>query len=331
MEDIKISVIVPIHGVDKYLEECLNSLLYQTFSKRYEVICVSDSPNDTSPSIIDRFVSLRPDIFVRLDVNNKNLSFTRNDGLKKARGEYVAFVDGDDFVDKNYLLNLYNSAEESRADVVCCNYFMYKNGKTSKFISSFLAPNKLISSKKALKMLMNDIGIRSYAWLKLVKRSFLINSKIEFIDNKKVIEDFVFSYMIFAKANKIMCINDRLYFCRQREESITGSGATFSFVQSFLSGYAIAKLYSYANNIKFKLPIFIKLYFLWYMYLTTKKGDNELDKKVVFHQIFKQFWLIANEVVYQNTPWEDVAKIALNNMEISESIRVTKTEIFNIK
>ena len=85
MEDIKISVIVPIHGVDKYLEECLNSLLYQTFSKKYEVICVSDSPNDTSPSIIDRFVSLRPDIFVRLDVNNRNLSFTRNDGLKKAR------------------------------------------------------------------------------------------------------------------------------------------------------------------------------------------------------------------------------------------------------
>ena len=67
------------------------------------------------------------------------------------------------------------------------------------------------------------------------------------------------------------------------------------------------------------------------MYLTTKKGNNELDKKVVFHQIFKQFWLIVNEVVYQNTPWEDVAKIALNNMEISESIRVTKTEIFNIK
>lgn len=110
---------------------------------------------------------------------------------------------------------------------------MYKNGKTSKFISSFLAPNKLISSKKALKMLMNDIGIRSYAWLKLVKRSFLINSKIEFIDNKKVIEDFVFSYMIFAKANKIMCINYRLYFYRQREESITAVVQLFHLFNHF--------------------------------------------------------------------------------------------------
>ena len=126
---MKVSVIVPIHGVEKYLRKCLRSLLEQDFSYAYEVICVNDSPNDSCPSIIDGFIRLAPSIFKRFDVDNRNISFTRNDGIKVSEGEYITFVDGDDFVDKNFLSTLYKEAIRSESDIVVSNYYGYKNRK----------------------------------------------------------------------------------------------------------------------------------------------------------------------------------------------------------
>ncbi|MDY4159297.1 MAG: glycosyltransferase family 2 protein [Candidatus Onthovivens sp.] len=129
MQDIKVSVIVPIHGVDKYLDQCLSSLLNQKFDYKYEVICVNDTPNDNSPQIIDKYVNLKNDVFKRLDVFNRNVSYTRNDGLKAASGDYVIFIDGDDFVDENLLQILYQNAIKNDAEVVIYNFYMYKKGK----------------------------------------------------------------------------------------------------------------------------------------------------------------------------------------------------------
>lgn len=133
MSDIKVSVIVPIHGVAKYLKRCLGSLLEQDFNLPYEVLCLNDCPNDKSPDIIDEFVSIKPEVFKRIDVQNGNVSFTRNDGLKAAQGDYIAFVDGDDFVSKDYISYFYKTAIEKDADVLITNFYMYKKGKKVNF------------------------------------------------------------------------------------------------------------------------------------------------------------------------------------------------------
>ena len=266
MQDIKVSVIVPIHGVDKYLDQCLSSLLNQKFDYKYEVICVNDTPNDNSPQIIDKYVNLKNDVFKRLDVFNRNVSYTRNDGLKAASGDYVIFIDGDDFVDENLLQILYQNAIKNDAEVVIYNFYMYKKGKNKRFFSSFFAPSGLKTSKKCIKMLMNDIQLRSYSRLKFVKRSLLIDNNIQFISIKKVLEDYTYSFMVLTKANRISCIKDRLYFYRFSDNSITNTWHNFHTIQIFLSAYAITKIYAVMNNTKFVFPSFVKLYFLIYLF-----------------------------------------------------------------
>ena len=167
---MKISVIVPIHGVEKYLYRCLDSLAKQDFSDEYEVLCINDTPNDNSPKIIDEFVTLKTSIFKRIDVFNGNISFTRNDGLKNARGEYITFVDGDDFVSEDFLSKLFNEAITSKADIVVSNYFAYKKHKKIIFTSNFAAKG-VYNNKKALQKLFNDVSCRGYVRGKLFKKS----------------------------------------------------------------------------------------------------------------------------------------------------------------
>lgn len=330
MQDIKVSVIVPIHGVDKFLDQCLSSLLNQKFDYKYEVICVNDTPNDNSPQIIDKYVNLKNDVFKRLDVFNRNVSYTRNDGLKAASGDYVIFIDGDDFVDENLLQILYQNAIKNDAEVVIYNFYMYKKGKNKRFFSSFFAPSGLKTSKKCIKMLMNDIQLRSYSRLKFVKRSLLIDNNIQFISIKKVLEDYTYSFMVLTKANRISCIKDRLYFYRFSDNSITNTWHNFHTIQIFLSAYAITKIYAVMNNTKFVFPSFVKLYFLIYLFFQSIHSENKLKKSIAFRQILRQFWLIKKEIVYTNAPWEEEAKIVLNGLKLAETTTISKDKIFEI-
>lgn len=320
MSELKVSVIVAIHGVERFLKECLDSLDAQDFKFDYEIICVNDTPNDSSPEIIDTYVTKNPKKFKRLDVFNRSLSFTRNDGLKEAKGDYVVFIDGDDFVSPKLLSTLYECAIKSKKDVTCFNYYFYKNGKNKKFISSYFCPKGIKSSKKSLKMLMNDIGVRSYAWLKFIKRDFLIKNQIRFIDNNKVLEDGPFTFMVFSKSDEVNFIKDRLYFYRVNDVSITNSWSSYKAVQLFLSAYALEKIYASSNNKKYYFPTLYKYFFFLYMFIFSRKEKNVLSKKEAFTYFKRQFRLIKKEVVIKNTPWEKEALEMLNGVQIKETI-----------
>lgn len=201
---IKVSVIVPVYGVENYLRKCLDSLVNQTL-KDIEIIVVNDGSPDNSQVIIDEFVKKYPFLVKAFIKENGGLSSARNYGLKFAVGEYLSFVDSDDWLDLYALEEMHNKAKIDNSDVVICdmvshydNYDVYKN--CTKFNSVFevtpSACNKIFKRD-----VVNDIRFLSGLWY----------------------EDLNFSSKIFLKTNRISVISKGFYHCYCREGSITNN------------------------------------------------------------------------------------------------------------
>ncbi len=270
--EIEVSVIVPIHGVGKFLNRCLDTLDKQSFELPYEVICVSDNCCDNSDEIIDSFVKKSPNKFVKLEVCNKNPSDTRNDGLKIARGKYILFVDGDDCVLPDYIKELYNTINGTDSDIGSCNYYFiyegneYKNKKG--FASLFRIPRKC-SPKKARKALYLDVQIRGYVWNKIYRKDFI--DKYHIVFNKFFLpcDDYNFNSICLAKTDKeIKFTTYRGYLYLQRKNSIIHSMNQVKAADSFLKVYTFLRIYELLNNVDlstktlhFSRKLFIKIDF----------------------------------------------------------------------
>ena len=125
---IKVSVIVPVYNVEKYLRQCLDSLVNQTL-KDIEIICINDGTKDNSVEIINEYVKKCPNIIL-INQENQGLGMARNNAMKHAKGDYIAFVDSDDWVDTDMYEVLYNKAIETDADIVECDYRMVFENST---------------------------------------------------------------------------------------------------------------------------------------------------------------------------------------------------------
>ena len=331
MGEIKVSVIVPIHGVGKYLKRCLSSLLNQDFDLPYEVLCISDRPNDNSPEIIDEFVLIKPNIFKKINVNNGNVSFTRNDGLKAAKGDYIAFVDGDDFVSKEYISYFYKTAIEKGADIVVTNFYMFKKGRKRKFFLSFIPYKGYVSKRKATQFMANDIFVRGYLWYKFFKRETIKDCK--FIDVKKTIEDLTFSAMAFMNSKKIYWTQKRNYFYVFHDGSITKDWNPLNYVQLSLNFLAFIKIYAVAiygaeQGYKFfKFSLFIRRFiFLYYVMISKCSFKN---KKMILNKVRKELRILKKYTTFTNSPWENVIKEAGLNW-VKEDIVLDKSKYIDL-
>ena len=137
MNKCKLSIIVPVYGVEKYIDKCLNSLVKQSL-KEIEIIVVNDGTKDNSQKIIDKYVKKYPDKIKSYIKENGGQGSARNYGLKKTTGEYIGYVDSDDFVEKDMYKKLYNKAKENNYDMSYkinfgYNYFPAKEYRNIKY------------------------------------------------------------------------------------------------------------------------------------------------------------------------------------------------------
>lgn len=206
MSKYKVSVIIPVYGVEKYIGKCLDSLVNQTL-KDIEIIVVNDGTKDNSQKIIDKYAKKYKNIKALIKENGGQGS-ARNYGLEHATGEYIGYVDGDDYVEYDMYEKLYNKAKENDLDVVICgNYNVsedYKNKTTdleyTKFDDNFI--NALLG-KKAV-------------WNKIYKRNIIGKTTFR---SKVWYEDFDFSIKVLTNAKKIDYVNEPLYDYLIREGS----------------------------------------------------------------------------------------------------------------
>ncbi len=212
-----ISVIIPIYNVDEYLSRCLSSVAYQSF-RDFEVIMVNDGSTDNSPNIAAQFEREFSN-FKLVHNTKKGVSSARNLGVELATGEYIAFVDSDDYIDINYLKYLYEAAKEHNADVVHCNYGLYY--KESGLVRPVVIRKPkagIMTNMQMVEHTIADFCMRSYLWNKLWRRTLFTDNNITFPEIK--FEDIATTSRLMYFANKGVAINKVLYYYTVRKGSI---------------------------------------------------------------------------------------------------------------
>ena len=218
----KVSVIVPVYNVEKFLKRCLNSLVNQTL-KDIEIIIINDGSKDNSQAIIDEYKAKYPDIIKAYYVENGGVAKARNYALNYVTGEYIGFVDSDDYVSEEMYEKLYNKAIEKNADIVCCSYYSVIDNETfilKKFGNSRIDKDELFDkSVYEANLLFDEVP---YLWNKIFKAEIIKNNNFKFYDDLRIYEDFMFTYQAFSKANKISRIEEGMYYYMvSRESSLT--------------------------------------------------------------------------------------------------------------
>lgn len=214
-----ISVIVPVYNVEHYLDQCICSIINQSY-KELEIILIDDGSEDLSGSLCDRWREKDNRIKVLHQIN-QGLAVARNIGIKMSEGNYIVCVDSDDYISKKMVEDLYIEAVTSNADIVacrteCCN----EDGKMIKTQEN-LSSKKEYCGKEQLKALfMNNSGVTTTAWGKLYKKRLF--EKIEYPAGKYH-EDIYTTYKLLALSKKTCIISSSCYVYRQVSKSITHS------------------------------------------------------------------------------------------------------------
>lgn len=206
----KISIVIPIYNMEQYIGRCIESVLCQTYNN-IEVCLVNDGSTDSSLMLCEKYAKKEKRIKV-VSKENGGLSSARNAGLKIATGDYIMFIDPDDYVAKNYCILAIENIEKYDADISFFSYFQDDSGKKSK--KQLHYKNGIISKREAFSICVND----SHPWNKIYKKSLFKN--IEFPVNRNF-EDDATLYRLIDKGMRFSYFNDATYYYTTRRGSIS--------------------------------------------------------------------------------------------------------------
>ena len=331
MEEL-ISVIVPIYNVEKYLNKCIESIINQSYSN-LEIILVDDGSKDSSGIMCDNYILKDKRIKV-IHKENGGLSDARNVGIEKAKGEYIVFIDSDDWIDEKMIEILYNIIKKNNSDISICDYFLAYNEEIQTQKEDIEIIN--LSNIEALKTIYDkDLGVcMIVAWNKLYKRN-LFKDDIRY-PYGKIHEDEFTTYKLLYKAEKISYTKQKMYYYRQRENSITSSfnKKRLDCLEAFdervkYMKYIVKNESLYKKTLKEYYELIIVMYFKYEkFYSNDKRTLKTLKKKAL--KIFKENknsfqWTIKQKIIFGSFVINP--KIFRIIEEISEKKRRLKDEL----
>lgn len=273
---IKISIIVPVYNMEKYLEKCLDSLVNQTL-KEIEIIVINDGSKDNSINILKQYAKKYKNIKI-YDHDNQGISKTRNFGIEKAKGEYIAFIDSDDYVDTRMFEVMYERAKKDNLDIVVCDYYNYYENRNEieKFkIVDF--EDTTISKDKSLIFQINPSP-----WNKIYRKDLFKIKKYRFPIGIKY-EDLGYVPILLTEANKIGKVNIPLnyYLIRGNSETTTIDERVFDIfkILDILYEYFKKKNMENSKEVEFLFISKLTMYNLQQKLNTNKKCANEFINK----------------------------------------------------
>ncbi len=249
---MKLSVIVPVYNVKQYIDKCITSILDQSF-KDFELILVDDGSTDGSGEMCDAF--LKHDVQIKvIHQKNQGLSGARNTGIRVAKGDYLVFVDSDDWIEPDMFSNMVHFSEIHHADIVVCRgQIVEADGTISRYIG--YDSLEMMSRVEATKEILKDEKMQSFAWNKIYKKELF--EGIEYPVGR-IFEDTATTYKLFYKCNKVVCIPYVGYNYRMNSNSITHEKRTDiqKFIKreldnalAFHERYVFAKKHSELNEV----------------------------------------------------------------------------------
>lgn len=226
----QISVIIPVYNAEKYLDNCIQSILSQTYHT-YEIVLVNDGSIDGSSKIIEKYAERYPYIKA-IHTENKGPAAARKKGVACAAGEYVMFVDADDWLDKKVLEFTVRVAQDTDADIVCLGHReVDENGQTKTVSSQEFDSLEMTKRTQMMHHLHGTRFIDSGPWAKLIRRSLFVD--IDFCENVTIGEDYFMVLQLLEKAGKVVLCKEAMYNRCIRTTSISRSGYSERHRQAF--------------------------------------------------------------------------------------------------
>lgn len=265
----KVSIIVPVYNVEKYIEKCLASLINQTLQD-IEIIIVNDGSTDGSKKIIEKYLENKKIKY--LEKENGGLADARNYAIPYAKGEYIGFVDSDDYVEKTMFEKMYNKAKQEDADMVECD-FIWEYPKKNKIDTGKIYKGK----KQAI------VEARVVAWNKIIKRQILQSTKIKFPKGLRY-EDVEFFYKLIPNLNKISFIKEPLVHYVQRDTSIANTqnektAQIFEILENVINYYIEKNIFNeYKEELEYT---YIRLLLCSSLKRITQIKDKNLKKDLI--------------------------------------------------
>lgn len=304
----KVSVIVPFYNVEGYIEKCLETLVNQTL-KEIEIILVNDGSKDKSINIVEKFLQRYPEKIVYLEKENGGLSDARNFGIPHAKGEYVAFLDSDDYVEKDMYENMYELAKRENSDMVECNfYWEYPDKKKEDIGKEYQVNNEMLEK------------VRVVAWNKLIRREIIQDANIQFPKGYRY-EDVEFTYKLIPFIKKVSFCKKPLVHYVQREGSISNlqnerNIEIFDVLEHVIEFYKENNIYNkYAQEIEY---VYIRYAFCSSLLRIVKIQDEELKDKLLaetWERVNKNFpnWK-QNTILKKNKTPKNIYLRTINRM-----------------
>lgn len=277
----KISLIMAVYNAERYLKQALESVLSQTF-KDFELIAINDGSKDSSLEILKEYEN-KFDNFKIINQTNKGVGPTKNLGLEVATGDYVTFLDSDDFITPDYLENLYKLAVNNDVDISCCGFNLFSDRRLN-LPMPFMCRPGIYSSKNALKKIILDVTMHSFFWGKLYKRTLFTDNNIKFLN--MYFEDLAASPRVFFYAKKVAVTNKSMYYYRRHRSSIVSSmnsdqindlAMSVGILRNFLEEKKIYRYYKHYFNL-YALRIEFQVFCLLLYKHTVSKNFTDFSK-----------------------------------------------------
>lgn len=209
----KISIIVPIYNAESYLDKCIESLMNQSY-KNFEILLIDDGSNDKSLSICNQYAAKDSRIKV-FHKENEGIAKTRNYGLSLSSGEYITFVDSDDYVHRNYLQSLFEAIEDNYCELAICSFARFTDDK---IIHNKIEKSRVVDNLYLEQLLFTDPNIGKANWNKLYDAKIL--KKIKFPDIC-LGEDYVVNFEYLKRIKSVSILSDELYYYRITPSSLS--------------------------------------------------------------------------------------------------------------
>ena len=323
----KISVIVPVYNVEKYLEECLLSIINQSY-KNLEIICVNDGSTDNCAKILEEFAIKDPRIVV-LTQKNQGVSVARNTGIRASTGAYISFIDSDDYISEDFFLELYSILKDHNADIAWAN-INYVNEKYELLI-------KEPSYKSVAYSLAEKIALAKHGYVcsKLYRSDFIKENNLLF-EEGVVIEDQLYLIQALYWSGVSVTTNKVSYFYKQRLGSITHNEKVLEKVDKDQL-HSITRIIDFAIEKNFDKKALKEVKNFIYITSTNRVLEELLNSKY-FYFFGKRYFLIKKlikkmDVIFNKFLDLEIIRFfykKIKNSDGSHTIRLLKLFKFNI-
>lgn len=295
MNEVAVSIIVPVYNVEQYIKKCLNSLVGQTL-KEIEIILINDCSPDNSESIILEFQKMDDRIFYIKQKENQGQGLARNVGIDVARGEYILFVDSDDYIEKEAAEFLYGKAKEHELDVLEADHYkVYPDNQVEHKSEVF---HEVLTGDEYFETIRYSLGV---VWNKLWRTEFIIKNKLYFV--KGIFEDVIYLSTAMSLAKRVYRYNYSFYFYVIRDNSTMTAPASpkhincqIKVIEHLEQMYNLTKK-RFGNDQRLKLLLYSFSGLAGYVLNFKPKNDEEiLLKKEASLFLRERYKLYRNKV-----------------------------------